>query len=312
MSDILTLTMNPALDVSTSLDKVEPVHKLRCGPTQIHPGGGGINVARVLHRLGSDVLALYAAGGRIGEALRDLLDEEGVPSQVVALAGDTRESFTVHELSSGQDFRFVVPGPTLSEAEWRACLDAVLAHLATTRYVVLSGGLPPGVPRDFYVRVARAVRAQGGLLVLDSNGTELAATLAEGVYLVKPSLRELRELTGQSLPDQASWCQAARQLIARGQAQIVALSLGSDGALLVTADQAWRARSLSVTVASTVGAGDSFVGALVWALSEGRELVEAFRYAMAAGAAALLSPGTALCDPAQVERLHREVVVTPV
>lgn len=312
MSDILTLTMNPALDIATAIDRVEPVHKLRCGEHQTHPGGGGINVARVLHRLGSQATAIYTAGGPLGRELSTLLDAEGVPAQVVPIAGETRESFTVHELSSGHDFRFVLPGPTLSEPEWRACMDAVVAGLAQARYVVVSGGLPPGVPADFYARLAQRVRGVGGWLVLDSNGAALAETLAAGVYLVKPSLRELRQLTGLSLLDEASWRDAARQLIAQGQAQIVALSLGDEGALLVTADQAWRARSLKVPVASTVGAGDSFVGGLVWALSEGLALDEAFRYAMAAGAAALLSPGTNLCDPADVARLRHDVVVTAV
>ena len=310
MPDILTLTMNPALDISTAIDRVEPVHKLRCGPHQTHPGGGGINVARVLHRLGSRVRAIYTAGGPLGRELSALLDAEGVPSQVVPIAGGTRESFSVFERCSGQDFRFVLPGPTLTEPEWTACLDAVVAGLAQARYVVVSGGLPPGVPADFYARLAQRVRAVGRWLVLDASGAALAETLAAGVYLVKPSLRELRELTGQPLSDEASWRDAARALIAKGQAQIVALSLGENGALLVTADQAWRAQSLQVSVASTIGAGDSFVGGLVWALSEGRALDEAFRYAMAAGAAALLSPGTNLCDPADVERLRHEVVLT--
>ena len=199
MSDILTLTMNPALDIATAIDRVEPVHKLRCGEHQTHPGGGGINVARVLHRLGSQVTAIYTAGGPLGRELSTLLDAEGVPAQVVPIAGETRESFTVHELSSGHDFRFVLPGPTLSEPEWLACMDAVVAGLAQARYVVVSGGLPPGVPADFYARLAQRVREVGGWLVLDSNGAALAETLAAGVYLVKPSLRELRQLTGLPL-----------------------------------------------------------------------------------------------------------------
>lgn len=312
MSDILTLTMNPALDIFTAIDRVEPVHKLRCGAPHTHPGGGGINVARVLHRLGSQVTAIYTSGGPLGRELTSLLDAEGVPSVVVPIADETRESFSVHEESSGLDYRFVLPGPTLTEPEWTACLDAVVSGLSHARYVVVSGGLPPGVPADFYARLARRVREAGGWLVLDSNGAALAETLAEGVYLFKPSLRELRELTGQALLDEHAWCDAARQLIREGKATIAALSLGEDGALLVTADQAWRAQSLQVPVATTIGAGDSFLGGLVWALSEGHALDEAFRHAMATGAAALLSPGTNLCEPADVARLRGEVVLTPV
>lgn len=311
MTDILTVTMNPALDVSTSTDKVMDTHKLRCTAPIFHPGGGGINVARVLHRLGGDCLALYLAGGMNGQRLRQLLDQEQVRGHCIAIAGETRESFSAHEMSSGRDFRFVLPGPALTPGEWQACLDYISALDAPPPYLVASGGLPPEVPQDFYVRLARLAKARGSRVVLDTSGPALAAALAEGVYLVKPSLRELRELTGHPLQTEPDRHAAALQIIKSGQAQVVALSLGEDGALLVTADRALRARSLPVPVASSIGAGDSFVGGLVWALSRHEELEQAFRYGMAAGAAALLAPGTALCQAADVERLHREVLITP-
>lgn len=312
MLDILTVTMNPALDVSTSTDKVMDTHKLRCTASILHPGGGGINVARVLHRLGGDCLALYPAGGANGQRLRQLIDQEQVRSQCVPIAGETRESFSVHEQSSRRDFRFVLPGPELAPDEWQACLRHVADLRAPPAYLVASGSLPPGVPADFHARLARLARERGSRLVLDSSGPPLAAALAEGVYLFKPSLRELRELTGHPLDTEQDWHAAALQIIQAGQAQVVALSLGEDGALLVTADRALRARSLPVKVASSIGAGDSFVGGLLWALNRRESLEQAFRYGMAAGAAALLAPGTALCQAADVERLHREVAVTAV
>lgn len=311
MTDILTVTMNPALDVSTSTELVRDTNKLRCTAPQFHPGGGGINVARVLHRLGSDCLALYVAGGLTGQRLHQLLEEEQVPRHCLPIAGETRESFSVHELSSGRDFRFVLPGPALTPQESGACLSYLDALGAPPRFLVASGSLPPGVPADFYARLAKLARARGSRLVLDTSGPALAAALAEGVYLVKPSLRELRELTGLPLATEPERRAAAQQLIRTGQAQVVALSLGESGALLVTADQALRARSVTVPVASTVGAGDSFVGGLVWALNRETDLDQAFRYGMGAGAAALLAAGTALCQPADVERLSREVLVTP-
>ena len=214
-------------------------------------------------------------------------------------------------MSSGHDYRFVLPGPALTAREWQACLDFVSALNLPPRYLVASGGLPPGVPDDFYVRLARLARARSSLVVLDTSGPALAAALAEGVYLVKPSLRELRELTGRPLSTELQWREAAQQIIQDGQAQIVALSLGEEGALLVTADKVLRARSVPVKVESTIGAGDSFVGGLIWALNRHADLEQAFRYGMAAGAAALLTAGTALCQAADVERLHSEVLVTP-
>ncbi|MGV8805705.1 MAG: 1-phosphofructokinase family hexose kinase [Polaromonas sp.] len=311
MTDILTVTLNPALDVSTSTDKVRDTHKLRCTAAIFHPGGGGINVARVVHRLGGDCLALYPAGGVNGELLVQLLAQEQVPGHCLPIAGQTRESFSVHETCSGRDFRFVLPGPELSRQDWQGLLDIVSQFEAAPHYVVGSGSLPPGVPADFYARLARLAQAQGSRLVLDTSGPALATALAQGVYLVKPSLRELRELTGQPLTDEPQWREAAQQLIRKGQAQIVALSLGEDGALLVTANQAWRALGLPVQVASTIGAGDSFVGGLVWALNRQDDLEQALRHAMAAGAAALLAAGTALCQPADMERLYREVSIRP-
>jgi len=311
MTDLLTVTPNPALDIATSTDRVMDTHKLRCTAAIIHPGGGGINVARVMQRLGGDCLALYPAGGINGLQLQQMLAQAQVRSHCIAIAGQTRESFSVHETSSGRDFRFVLPGPMLTPPEWQACLDDVSALDSFPPYLVASGSLPPGVPLDFYARLARLAKARGSRVVVDTSGPALAAALAEGVYLIKPSLRELRELTGQPLASEPEWCEAAQQIIRQGQAQVVALSLGEDGALLVTADQALRARSLPVKVASAIGAGDSFVGGLIWALSREAGLAQAFRYGMAASAAALLTAGTALCQAADVERLQREVSITP-
>lgn len=309
MPRILTLTPNPALDVSTAIDRVEPVHKMRCGEPAQHPGGGGINVARVLHRLGADVTAIYPAGGATGASLTRLLQAEGVPAQVVPIAGETRESFSVHEASSGQDWRFVLPGPTLADAEWAACRQALIAQARGT-WVVASGGLPPGVSDDAYADLARTVRARGARFVIDANGPALAQALAAGVDVFKPSLRELRQLTGQPLADEASQVAAARTLIDAGQAGLVALSLGESGAMVVTADGAWRAQALSVPVASTIGAGDSFVAGLVWGLVQGQAPERAFALALATSAAAVMSAGTALADPADVAHLLPQVRVT--
>ena len=302
MTDILTVTLNPALDVLTTIDRVSDTHKMRCGPTLKHPGGGGVNVARVLHRLGAKCQAVYLAGDVTGERHRQLMREEGVPCHIVPIAEETRESFTAHETSTGNDFRFVLPGPNVSAAEYEACFDYVAQHLPK-QFLVISGGLAPGVPEDFYARLTALAKQHGVRVVLDANGPALAEALKVGVYLFKPSLRELRDLMGHDLPDQDSQVAAAQQLIQSGQAEVVAISLGSDGAMVVSADQVWRARALQVNVQTTVGAGDSFVGGMVWALSRKDSLLKAFQFGMAAGAAALLAPGTSLCQAADVHAL---------
>lgn len=302
MTDILTVTLNPALDVLTTIDRVSDTHKMRCGPTLKHPGGGGVNVARVLHRLGAKCQAVYLAGDVTGKRHQQLMREEGVPCHIVPIAEETRESFTAHETSTGNDFRFVLPGPNVSAAEYEACFDYVAQHLPK-QFLVISGGLAPGVPEDFYARLTALAKQHGVRVVLDANGPALAEALKVGVYLFKPSLRELRDLMGHDLPDQDSQVAAAKQLIQSGQAEVVAISLGSDGAMVVSADQVWRARALQVNVQTTVGAGDSFVGGMVWALSRKDSLLKAFQFGMAAGAAALLAPGTSLCQAADVHQL---------
>ena len=309
MSDILTVTLNPALDVLTTIERVSDTHKMRCGPTLKHPGGGGVNVARVLHRLGASCQAVYLAGGVTGERHRQLVRDEGVRCHVVPIADETRESFSAHELATGHDYRFVLPGPQVTDTEWQSCLDYIAQHMPK-KFLVLSGGLAPGVPDDFFARAAQLAKAHNVRVILDSNGPALSHALHEGVYLFKPSLRELRDLTGQALPDTDSQVAAARALIAQGQAHIVAVSLGEDGALVVSAQESWQARSIAVEVQTTIGAGDSFVAGMTWALARGDKLLPAFQYGMASGAAALLHPGTALSQAADVHHLLPRLVVS--
>ena len=309
MTDILTITLNPALDVLTSIDKVSDTHKMRCGAVIKHPGGGGVNVARVLHRLGANCVALYLAGGVTGERHHKLMSAEKVRCHVMPIAEETRESFSVHETSSGNDFRFVLPGPTISPAEVEALFEYVAQHMPK-KFLVISGGLAPGVPDNFYARLAALAKSKGVRVVLDTSGPALVEALKVGVYLFKPSLRELRDLTGQDLPDQDAQVAAAQQLIQSGQAEIVAVSLGADGALVVSANEHWQAHSIKVDVQTTIGAGDSFVGGMVWSLAQGHTLLKAFQYAMASGAAALLKPGTSLSHVADVHRLMPQLTIS--
>ena len=281
---ILTLTVNPALDVSTSTETVVGEHKMRCGLSRLDPGGGGINVSRVIQRLGGQTLAIYAAGGPTGDAYRKLIEAEGTPTVVVPIAGSTRESFTVDETSTGQQFRFVLQGPELTEPEWRACL----------------------------ARVARLARAHDARCIVDASGPALAEALAEGVYLVKPSGRELGELVGSSLNTEESQITAASTLVERGSAEFVALTLGGEGAVLASATGVMRLAVPQVTVQSTVGAGDSFLGAFVLRTAQGHDAAAAFRAAVAAGSATAMTPATELCHRVDVERLEAELALAPV
>ncbi|MGJ4995114.1 1-phosphofructokinase family hexose kinase [Bradyrhizobium sp. HKCCYLS3077] len=307
MSDIVTITPNPAVDVSTTVETIVPVAKLRGTTQQRDPGGGGINVARVITRLGGDVTALYPIGGPTGLLLKQLVEKEGVASCTWATREDTREDFFVLERASGQPYRFILPGPTLSETEWQAGLALLSGLEPFPRFVIGSGSLPRGVPTDYYARIAAIARARGARFILDTSGPALAAAVAGGVDLIKPSLHEMRDLAGGELPDAAAWETAARTLVANGRVGMVALTMGHLGALLVTPERVLRAQPLTMVPVNAVGAGDSFLGALVAKLATRAALDEAFRFAVAAGAAALLRTGTALCDPADISRLLADV-----
>jgi len=310
MADVVTLTINPSIDLSVSVERMTPFRKLRCAACRRDPGGGGINVARVLKRLGGDVTAIYPAGGTLGQLLRRLVDAEGIPALTSSIAGETREDFTVLEQSSGAQYRFVLPGPLLAEPEWRTCLDMLAPLEERTRFVVGSGSLPPGVPEDFFGRVARLAKAGSRKIIIDSSGPALRAALEVGVYMIKPSLNEFRGLIGDTpLETEADWIPACRRLVERGQVEVVALTLGDRGALLVTCDRVLRAPALAIKPVSVVGAGDSFLGAMTWSLAAGHSLETAFRYGVAGGSAALLMPGTELCRREDVERLVNDVTV---
>jgi 6-phosphofructokinase 2 len=310
MTQIVTLTMNPALDISTSVDKVVPTHKLRCTEEKTQPGGGGINISRVVRRLDTPSMAIYPAGGFTGQILTRLLEEEHVQCEGISIAQETRECFTVHETSSGKDFRFLLPGPTLSPAEQQACADALDQRGVAARFLVASGSLPPGVANDFYARLALRAKERGQHFVLDTSGPALRAALEVGVYLFKPSLRELEELLGQTLTSEAQWLEAAREIVGRGQAEVVALSLGEEGALLVSDKQSLRAPAVPVKVVSTVGAGDNFVAGILWGLCNQKSLEQSFGFGIASAAAAVMNVDSNLCEPADLHRLYQQVRVT--
>jgi 6-phosphofructokinase 2 len=292
-----------------SVTKIVPTRKLRCTTAQRDPGGGGINVARVIARLGGDVTALYPIGGVTGQLLHRLVDDEGVASITVPVREETREDFTLREEISGAQYRIVMPGPRFSECEWQGCLNGLAAIEGSDGIVVASGSLPAGVPDDFYARAARIAARSGARFVLDSSGAPLAAALKERIYLVKPSRGELSGLAGDAPLDEHQCVRAASRLVKAEMTEAVAVTLGDKGALLVTRDGALRAPPLPVKVVSTVGAGDNFLGAMVWSLARGDDIQVAFRYGVAAGSAALLHPGTQLCSAADVHALFGEVVV---
>jgi 6-phosphofructokinase 2 len=309
VSDIVTITINPAVDIFVSTARVEPTRKMRTSAPKRDPGGGGINVARVAFRLGGKVTAIYPASGAIGRLLTRLLEREGIDSIVTPSHAETRENFTAYEDDSGEQFRFVLPGSPLHRAEWEAVLHEIENIKTKPKFIVASGSVPPGVPTDFFAKVAAMAKKNGAKALVDTSGAALKAAIAEGVYLVKPNLNELSDLCGRALDTDAARIAACRDMIKAGEAEAVALTLGGDGALLVTREAVWRAQPIAIEAVSTVGAGDSFLGGMVAALAQGETLEDAFRVAVAAGFAAVMRPGTELCHKEDVERLMPRVRV---
>ncbi len=306
MSSILTITVNPALDVNTRIDQVVVERKLRCEKPLKQPGGGGINVSRALLNLRGDSKALWFCGGHTGSLMHDLLDDIGIDQEAIDLPGvETRENFIVWESGSGQQYRFGMPGAELNESAISRLLERV--ERSDAAYVVASGSLPPGAPIDLYAQLGRVV-PEGCQYLVDTSGEALKHCLGGRVTLLKPNVRELGELAGEEIGSDRQVHECSRRLIADHGLTAVLTSLGAGGALLVTADESLHVRSPTVKIKSKVGAGDSMVAGLLRKLSAGADLTTAARYAVAAGAAAVMTPATDLCRLEDTDRLFERIL----
>ena len=296
---IITLTVNPALDIACTAASVRPTHKVRTADERYDPGGGGVNVSRVLHGLDCPTRALMLAGDVPGRLIEELLDEQGVPWQSVPIQGRTRISYTVHDLANGDEFRFVPEGPQILPNETAALLDILRATEA--EWVVASGSLPRDMPVDFYAQEAAIASGRGQKFVLDSSGEPLrAAASGHGVELLKLSEGELAFLVSHDVAEHAAQEASITELLAQKAARMIVVTLGENGAVLGTSDGLLRMDALEVEVRSAVGAGDSFVAGMVLALSRGLSPHKALAMGTATGAAAVSRYGTAM--------VHREDV----
>ena len=305
---IVTMTLNPAVDLATSVTSIQPERKLHCTGAEATPGGGGVNVARAVCGLGGVATAVFPCGGSTGALLCELLSAEGVPIRPVPAAGPTRQDLAVTELSTGRQYRFVLPGPTLSATELERCVEALLDHLAPRSLVVLSGSLPGGVAPEQFAALASAARNAGHLVVVDTSGPALRTAALVGVHLLKPSVNELRGYAQRELVSHVEIALAAHELLEEGDNGAVLVSIGPEGALLVLRDGApIHISPPAVRPVSGLGAGDSLVGGLTLAIERGDDLVEAARRGVAAGTAATISPGHGLCHSDDVDRILRDV-----
>ena len=306
MTDIVTVTLNPALDKSSSVEQVLAEHKLRCSDPAYEPGGGGLNVSRAIANLDGDSLALWTSGGPTGEVLREFVDDTGIRHEAIPVSGMTRENLAIYERSSGLQYRFNMPGAPMTGDEVEAACARIGGLDPAPTYLVLSGSLPPEAGDDLYARLIDSAPASTRV-ILDSSGPPLQHALDRGVFLVKPNLRELEQAENRKFETEGAMIEAMRSCIRADRAQVVVVSLGAGGALVVTGEHAENIRSPTVPIRSKVGAGDSMVAGITLSLSRGLSIVEAARFGVAAGAAAVMTPGSQLCTRGDTERLYDEM-----
>lgn len=304
---MVTLTMNPSVDVSTSVDHVRIEVKLRCDRPTTAAGGGGINVSRAVKELGADSIACFPAGGETGGQLVRLVESAGLRYEAVEVDGHTRQNVAVEETSSDRQYRFVMPGPEFSRADWQCCLQRAERVSEKADYLIASGSLPPGVPTDFYARLVHAVGRHGTRVVVDTNGEALSEAVESGVFMVKPNMAELEDLTGRPVESDDDMQEAVERLCQATRCELVVVSLGAAGSLVVHGGTSQHLAAPTVPIRSKVGAGDSMVAGIVTALSRGWTVVDAVRFGVAAGAAAVMTPGSELCRRQDTERLYRRI-----
>jgi 6-phosphofructokinase 2 len=306
MTKIITLTLNPAIDKTTYTSNIEPEKKLSCTHPLYNAGGGGVNVSRVLARLGSHSTPVYLAGGTSGNHFQQLLAKEYIASIVVPIEGNTRTNLTVVEESTGLQFRFGMVSPPIQESEWQFCLK-ILEQQLDFDYIIASGSIPPEVPKDFFGRVAAIAKAKNARLIIDTSGEALEAAVKVGVFLIKPNLTELNTLWGKEEVTLENVKEVSQAIIAENACEAMAISMGANGALLVTKEEYIHISSPTVEVKSTVGAGDSMVAGIVYGLSNNWNWRDTLSYGVACGTATTLNEGTQLCKKEEVERLYAEI-----
>ena len=301
---IVTLTMNPAVDKSTTIDKLIPEKKLRCAKMIVEAGGGGINVSKAIRKLGGETLAIFPNGGENGKILENCLHADQIPFKIIPTIGETRENVVVTETFTNAQYRFVMPGNELNEEIVKSVIILLESLPEFPSIIVASGSLPPGVPDDFYAQLATVAKKRNSKYIVDTSGDPLAIAAKAGVFLLKPNLAELSKMVGKEKLELNEVDDAAMELIARGECEIIVVSLGASGALFATKDGYEHVPAPTVKKLTTVGAGDSMVAGMTWMLSQGKSWREMVRFGVACGTAATMNTGTRLFETADAFRLY--------
>ncbi|MEV0074792.1 PfkB family carbohydrate kinase [Nocardia neocaledoniensis] len=302
---IATLTINPTVDLALEVANLRAEGKSRARLGSIRGGGGGINVARGVRRLGGTALAVHTAGREVGARLNRLLDDEGLAHLPVEIGEDTREAFVIAEREPARSYHVVPEGPTLSTAEERRCLDVVARTARHCDYFVLSGSATPGLSTGFSATVARAVADAGAALIADIAGGQLTTMLAERVFLLRLDRVEAAALIGRPIAGYDDARAANALLLERGACAHAITTVGALGAVCSDSDghRVIAAPDLPSPPRSDACAGDSLVAAIAQQLTEGADVRRACEVGVAAAAATVMLPGTDIFEAATVHSL---------
>jgi 6-phosphofructokinase 2 len=307
MSKIVTITFSPCIDKSTSIAALLPEKKLKCAAPKLEPGGGGINVSRAIKKLGGESIAIFPSGGYTGNFFNHLMVNENITTVIINALQETRENIIVLDESNNNQYRFGMPSTELMAAEWERCLAAV-KEIDNVAFIVASGSLPPGVPLNIFAHLAKIAKNKNAKFVVDTSGEALKEALEEGVYLLKPNMGELSTLASQKKLSKQEASTIARSFIQKGKCEIMVISMGAEGAMLVTRDITEIIKPPEVKRKSTVGAGDSMVAGIVYYLSLGKDILEAVKYGVACGTAATMNNGTELCKKTDADNLYQIIL----
>jgi 6-phosphofructokinase 2 len=303
MAKIVTITFSPCIDKSTSVATLMPEKKLKCATPTLEPGGGGINVSRAIKKLGGDSIAIFPSGGYTGKFFNHLMVNENITTVVINALHDTRENIIVLDESANNQYRFGMPGTELMTVEWQRCLAAV-QEIDDIAFVIASGSLPSGVPLNIFAELAKIVRNKNAKFIVDTSGEALREALEEGVYLLKPNIGELSTLAGRKKISKEEASTIAREIIVKGKCEVMVISMGAEGAMLVTRNITEIIKPPNVIRKSTVGAGDSMVAGIVYYLSMEKNIVDAVKFGVACGTAATMNNGTELCRKCDADKLY--------
>jgi 6-phosphofructokinase 2 len=305
---IATVTLNPSLDKTVTVEELVVDEANRWTSLRRDPGGKGINVSRVIHELGGETIAYGFIGGFDGEALKHLLRQHGVPFDFTSIKREIRSNFIITDSKTRRQTRIDAPGPNISRDELRKLIDKITRIKSKPDFLVLAGSVPPGVPADIYRQLIEKAKESGIKTVLDSDNKWLKEGIKAKPNVIKPNVHEAEELLEVQLRDELAIIEAVKALVSKG-IEVAAISRGKDGIIVATKEKVLKVTSPQVEVRSTVGAGDSAIAGLVLKLSQGHGIEEASQWAAAAGTAATLTPGTELCRREDVEKLLPQVKV---